>query len=108
VMVESKGRKAAFLREAARSVELSAVVENTRFELVAGQGTYAGQMDVVSIRAVRPDLSALLIAKAFLKPDGKVALFSPKAASPPELPDGLRVVHISPLLGTSHLVLLGR
>jgi 16S rRNA (guanine527-N7)-methyltransferase len=108
VMVESKGRKAAFLREAARSVELPAVVENTRFESLPAQGMYAGQIDAVSIRAVRPDLSTLTIAKTFLKPDGKVALFSPKAASPPELPDGLRVVHISALIGSAHLVLLGR
>ena len=108
VMVESRGRKAAFLREAARSTGLTSVVENARFEDIASQGTYAGQMDVVSIRAVRPDLSTLLIAKAFLKPEGRVALFSPKAASPPELPEGLRVMHISPLLDSSHLVLLGR
>ena len=108
VMVESKGRKAAFLREAARSVELTAVVENTRFESLAAQGTYAGQIDVVSIRAVRPDLEALSVAKAFLKPDGRIALFSPRAASPPELPAGLRVVHICTLVGSSHLVLLGR
>lgn len=108
VMVESRGRKAAFLREAARSTGLTSVVENARFEAIAAQGTYAGQMDVVSVRAVRPDLGTLLIAKTFLKPNGRVALFSPKAASPPELPDGLRVVHISSLLKSSHLVLLGR
>lgn len=108
VMVESKGRKAAFLREAARSVELPAVVENNRFESLAVQGTYAGQVDVVSIRAVRPDLETLSVAKGFLKPDGRIALFSPKAASPSELPSGLRVVHISTLIGTAHLVLLGR
>jgi 16S rRNA (guanine527-N7)-methyltransferase len=108
VMVESKGRKAAFLREAARSVGLTAIVENARFEFLVTQGTYAGQMDVVSIRAVRPDLNTLAIAKTFLKPGGKVGLFSPKPASPPELPPGLRVVHISPLLDSSHLVLLGR
>lgn len=108
VMVESRGRKAAFLREAGRSIGLTTVVENTRFEDVAAQGTYAGQMNVVSIRAVRPDLNTLIIAKAFLTPDGRVALFSPKAASPPELPNGLRVVQISPLLDSSHLVLLGR
>ena len=57
---------------------------------------------------VRPDLEALSIAKAFLKPDGRIALFSPRAASPSELPAGLRVVHISTLVGSSHLVLLGR
>jgi 16S rRNA (guanine527-N7)-methyltransferase len=108
VMVESRGRKAAFLREAVRSVELTAVVENTRFESLATHGTYAGQVDVVSIRAVRSDLETLSIAKAFLKPDGRIALFSPRAASPPELPAGLRVVHISELVGSSHLVLLGR
>ena len=108
VMVESKGRKAAFLREASRSVQLTAVVENDRFESVAARGTYAGQMDVVSIRAVRPDLSALAVAKALLKPGGKVALFAPKPASPPELPGDLRVVHVSPLLSSSFLVLLGR
>jgi 16S rRNA (guanine527-N7)-methyltransferase len=108
VMVESKGRKAAFLREAARSAGLAAVVEHTRFESLAAQGTYAGQMDVVSIRAVRPDLNTLTVAKALLKPDGRVALFSPKAASPAELPEGLRVTHISSLVGSAHLVLLGR
>lgn len=109
VMVESRGRKAAFLREAARTLGVATVVvENARFEDVAERGTYSGQMDVVSIRAVRPDLSTLAVAKAFLKPDGKVALFSPKAASPAELPDGLRVAHVSPLLNSSYLVLLSR
>jgi 16S rRNA (guanine527-N7)-methyltransferase len=108
VMVESKGRKAAFLREASRSVHVPAVVENDRFESVAARGTYAGQMDVVSIRAVRPDLTTLTIAKALLKPGGRVALFAPKPASPAELPDGLRVVHIAPLLDASFLVVLGR
>ena len=108
VMVESRGRKAAFLSEAVRLTGLNAFVENTRFESVAAQGTYAGQMDVVSIRAVRPDLTTLNIAKAFLKPGGKIALFSPVAASPAELPQGLRVVHIAQLLESSHLVLLGR
>src|SRR5205809_2764841 len=63
VMVESKGRKAAFLREAVRSSGLNAAIENARFETVAAQGTHAGQMDVVSIRAVLPNLATLVIAK---------------------------------------------
>lgn len=108
VMVESKGRKAAFLREAVRTGRLSATVENLRVESIAAQGTYAGQMDVVSIRAIRPDLDMLTAARAFLRPGGKIALFSPKPASPAELPDGLRVVQVVPLLGSSQLVLLGR
>ena len=108
VMVESRGRKAAFLSEAVRLSGLNGFVENTRFESVATRGTYAGQMDVVSIRAVRPDIATLSIAKGFLTPAGKIALFSPAAASPAELPQGLRVVQIAHLLESSHLVLLGR
>jgi 16S rRNA (guanine527-N7)-methyltransferase len=108
VMVESKMRKAAFLGEASRAVGLAAVVEPARFEDVANQGTYGGQMSLVSIRAVRVDRHILTIAKGFLKPGGKVALFSPTPASPSALPDDLRVVHIAPLPGSSHLVVLGR
>jgi 16S rRNA (guanine527-N7)-methyltransferase len=109
VMVESRGRKAAFLSEAVRTSGVNAVVENTRFETIASpQGMYAGQMDLVSIRAVRPDLPTLHVAKALLTPGGKIALFSPTAASPVELPQGLRVGHIAALLGSSHLVVLER
>jgi 16S rRNA (guanine527-N7)-methyltransferase len=108
VMVESRMRKAAFLREAVRVVGLNAVVEPARFEDVAVQGVYGGQMSLVSIRAVKVDRQALTIAKSFLKPGGKIALFSPTAASPAELPDGLRVLRVAPLPGSSHLVVLGR
>jgi 16S rRNA (guanine527-N7)-methyltransferase len=108
VMVESKTRKAAFLREAARSVRLNATVENARFEAVAAGGTYAGQMDVVSIRAVKIDVQTLTTAKAFLQLGGTIALFSPAPTSPPDLPADLRVTGLTPLVGTSHLVLLGR
>src|SRR5688572_24878884 len=47
VMVESKGRKAAFLREAARTVSLPAVVETERFETLAGSSPYASAFDIV-------------------------------------------------------------
>ena len=108
VMVESKTRKAAFLSEAARTVSLRATVENARFEDVAERGAYAGQMSLVTIRAVRVDRPTLVIAKSFLKPGGAIALFSPTAASPADLPADLRVLRIAPLPGTSHLVLLGK
>jgi 16S rRNA (guanine527-N7)-methyltransferase len=108
VMVESKTRKAAFLGEAARTVALRASVENARFEEVAGRGAYAGQMSLVTIRAVRVDRPTLVTAKSFLKPGGMIALFSPAAASPPDLPADLRVLRVAPLPGASHLVLLGR
>ena len=69
---------------------------------------YGGQMSLVSIRAVRVDRQTLVVAKSFLKPGGLIALFTPTGASPAELPDHLRVVKITQLPGTSHLVVLGR
>ena len=108
VMVESKTRKAAFLSEAARTVQIPAAVVNARFEDVAARGAYAGQMSLVTIRAVRVDRQMLMTAKSFLKPGGQIALFSPTASSPPDLPAELRVLRIAPLTGTSHLVLLGK
>jgi len=108
VMVESKTRKAAFLSEAARTVQIPAAVANARFEEVAARGTYAGQMSLVTIRAVRVDRQTLITAKSFLKPGGQIALFSPTAGSPPDLPAELRVMRIAPLPGASHLVLLGK
>jgi 16S rRNA (guanine527-N7)-methyltransferase len=108
VMVESKTRKAAFLGEANRVLQLDAAIENSRFEDVASRGMYGGQLSLVSIRAVRVDRPTLVIAKSFLKPGGQIALFTPIGASPAELPDHLRVVNIAHLPGSSHLVVLGR
>lgn len=107
VMVESKSRKAAFLREAGRVTELNAVVEAERFEAVAERGTYHGQMSVVSVRAVRVDRDTLAIAKTFLQPGGKLALFTRLPAPPGVLTDDLPgLIKSVPLPGESHLVLL--
>ncbi len=107
VMVESKSRKAAFLREAVRAVELDGIVESNRFEEVAERGAYGGQMSAVSIRAVRVDQSVLLAAKTFLQPNGKVALFTRHATLPADWPnDTLHLVKSVGLPGDSHLVLL--
>lgn len=106
VMVESKSRKAAFLREAARAVELNAVVECDRFEAVAERGAYRGQMTVVSIRAVRVDRATLTMAMTFLQPAGRIALFSRHPALPDDLTDeALRLVTTASLPGDTHLLL---
>jgi 16S rRNA (guanine527-N7)-methyltransferase len=76
VMIESRGRKAAFLREAARSVGLNARVEAARFAEVAERQEYRSAMDVVSIRAVRLDDATMMIARGFAKPGGTIALFT--------------------------------
>jgi 16S rRNA (guanine527-N7)-methyltransferase len=107
VMVESKSRKAAFLREAARAIGLNAVVESNRFEVVAERGAYRRKMAAVSIRAVKVDRSALTIAKTFLQPGGRVALFTRLPTLPADWPDELlHPVKIAPLPGDTHLVLL--
>ena len=96
-MVESRGRKAAFLREAARTVGLPATVEGARFETLVERKDYAGSMDVVSIRAVRMDEPTLRVAERFAKPGGIIALFTSEAHD---------VGDISPLIGRAKLIRL--
>lgn len=105
VMVESRHRKAAFLREAARVVGISAVVEAVRFEELDARASYRGAMDLVSVRAVRMDGAALDLAGRFLKPSGVIALLA--STVPPTIPDSLQLIETSSLVGTSVLVRLG-
>jgi len=97
VMVESRGRKAAFLREAARVVGLHATVEAARFEDLSDRSDYRGTMDIVSMRAVRMDAATLEIARAFAKPGGCLALFTSESQ-----PGG----EVTPLLGRANLIRL--
>ena len=76
VMVESRSKKAAFLREAARVLEISAEVLTIRFEEIFSQPRYEGWADVVSMRAVRPDEDTLQIASWLSKPGGTVGLIT--------------------------------
>jgi 16S rRNA (guanine527-N7)-methyltransferase len=76
LMVESRARKAAFLREAARAVELNATVEAVRFEELRHASAYEGTADVVSMRAVRPDVPTLEVARWLAVHGGKVAFFT--------------------------------
>jgi 16S rRNA (guanine527-N7)-methyltransferase len=74
-MVESKARKAAFLREAARAVGLNDVrVENQRFETVADSAE-PQTIDLVTMRAVRGDASLFAGIRRVLTPNGRVFLF---------------------------------
>ena len=84
LMVESRTRKAAFLREAAREVGLIATVESDRFEIVAGRAEYAHRFGLVSVRAVRPDAALMSSASRLLQPGGMLALFG--SADGPERP----------------------
>jgi 16S rRNA (guanine527-N7)-methyltransferase len=102
LMVESRSRKAAFLREAAREVHLPAIVEAGRFEDVSRQAAYAHHFDLVSVRAVRPDAAALGASADLVRPGGLVALFGgPGSGAPPSLPEDLTWRGTWPLLPSS-------
>jgi 16S rRNA (guanine527-N7)-methyltransferase len=75
-MVESKTRKAVFLREAVRELELARVtVETSRFEELLTRPELHEGLDLVTIRAVRVEPRTLVSLQAFLKPGGHLFLF---------------------------------
>src|SRR5262245_58457120 len=60
-LVEPKTRKAAFLREAIRTLRLpNTEVETTRFELLLTKPELHESLDIVTIRAVRLDAATIL------------------------------------------------
>ena len=75
-MVESRTRKAAFLREAIRTLSLrEAWVEAARFEELTERRELRESVDVVSIRAVRVESDVLMTLQAFLRPGGQMLVF---------------------------------
>jgi 16S rRNA (guanine527-N7)-methyltransferase len=75
-MVESKTRKAVFLREAVRQLHLKTVeVETSRFEELLSRPELHEGLDLVTIRAVRVEARTLVTLQAFLKPGGQLFLF---------------------------------
>jgi 16S rRNA (guanine527-N7)-methyltransferase len=75
-MVESKTRKAVFLREVLRELGLGrAEVETSRYEELLLRPELHESLDVATIRAVRVEPRSLLTLQAFLKPGGLVLLF---------------------------------
>jgi 16S rRNA (guanine527-N7)-methyltransferase len=76
LMVESRSRKASFLREAARTVGIDAEVLAIRFEDLPGHAGYQSWADVVSMRAVRPDEDTLTLASWLAKPNGIIGLIT--------------------------------
>jgi 16S rRNA (guanine527-N7)-methyltransferase len=108
-MVESKIRKGAFLREAARRLSLDGVrVESRRFEELLTDVAAHESSDVVSIRAVRIQTATLLAAQAFVRPGGRVALFRGPGEDPLPTVPALVLEAEEPLVETlrSRLLLL--
>lgn len=103
ILVESRERKCAFLREVARSLALSGVeVANTRFEALQSRADLAGRVDLVSFRAVKTDDSLWTCATGLLKPGGRAFWFGG-----PEFPAGEASRDFSPELAltSSHTLL---
>jgi 16S rRNA (guanine527-N7)-methyltransferase len=84
-MVEVKVRKAAFLREAIRVLEIPDVrVETARYEELLARPELHEAFRAVSVRAVRVEARVLNTLQAFLTPGGKLMLF--RGPSGPETP----------------------
>ena len=115
-LVESKARKAAFLREAIRSLGLSgAVVDGVRFEELVGRTTLHRTAQLVTVRAVRLDKAFFDVARTLLAPDGSLFLFSsfemgPRVAKGFETHQTVRLAPAARIgsLPSSQLVILRR
>lgn len=78
-MVESKERKAAFLREAAREADLKrATVVTSRFEDLH----LAGTADLITVRAVRLDGGLVSLIHRQLRPGGRLLVFGAQDTPP--------------------------
>jgi 16S rRNA (guanine527-N7)-methyltransferase len=94
VMVESRARKTAFLREAARLLELPSVIVLTqRAEDLPT--SVEGTADLVTIRAVRPDQTLLVAIARLLRPTGRLLTFG----LPGQL-DGFRQLRVESVPGS--------
>jgi 16S rRNA (guanine527-N7)-methyltransferase len=94
-MVETKGRKAAFLREAVRTLGLDDVdVEQTRFQALPA--SMSSEFDIVMARALKLDEELLGTAMDLLKPTGRLITFGVDEAP------GFRLADKRQLPGGSH------
>jgi 16S rRNA (guanine527-N7)-methyltransferase len=109
-MVESKERKAAFLREAVRVLHLdNTSVEGQRIEALAADNALEGTVDLITIRAVRLDPILFGAIRALLRFRGQVLLFGVKRTDRP-VPRGFEAVdtHSASGCGDSALLVLER
>lgn len=88
VLVEVKLRKAAFLREVVRHLQLSDVaIENRRCEDLTSRADLHACADLITLRAVKIDAALMETMRWLLKPGGRVWCFgSGRDSVPDELP----------------------
>jgi 16S rRNA (guanine527-N7)-methyltransferase len=86
VLVESRVRKCAFLREAVRELRLTAVeVENERLETLAARSDFREAADLVSIRAVALSDELWGSIRPLVRHGGRVFWFGGRTDTLPEL-----------------------
>ena len=116
-MVESKTKKAAFLREAVRALKLqNATVEAVRFEEFAKREENVRAAELVTVRAVRLNSTFFDAARTLLRVGGSLLLFSSyeSAAKAPPGFEVSQVVRLSPVarnigsIPSSQVVILRR
>ena len=110
-MVESKTRKAVFLLEALRHLEVTdSRVETARFEQLLTRPEFHEGFDALTIRAVRVEPSTLMTLQAFLKPGSDLYLFHSSSRPFKIEASAFPLVHLTsvPLVESlsSHLVVL--
>lgn len=97
-MVEARARKAAFLREATRNLNLPNVeVLAERVEMLSEP--MAGAVDLITIRAVRMDLDLLHVFRRLLDMDGRLMIFGTD-----QMPPGFEVIERAALPGGDSFV----
>jgi len=105
VMVESRERKAAFLRQVIRELPLSgSEVEVSRIESLAAEPRHAGVADLVTVRAVRLEPSLVGWIQTLLRFGGQAVLFGADTALS-HLPRGLELTNAVGSGGRGLLVL---
>jgi 16S rRNA (guanine527-N7)-methyltransferase len=90
-LVEATTKKATFLKEVIRELQLAnAVVENSRIEGLEERSDLHGSVHLVTARAVRMTGVLLGVIRLLLAPEGRLHLYATRS---PELPDssGFRV-----------------
>ena len=99
LMVESKTRKSAFLKEATRALEMKeAEVTTSRFESLLSQPNLHEAHELLTVRAVRVESRVLMSLQAFVKPDGQLFLFRSTGDAPGDLMPPLAWVATFPLI----------
>lgn len=112
ILVESRLKKAAFLREAIRHLELSEIqVENCRLEELVPRTDLQSCVDLVTLRAVSAEVELWGSIRKLLRPGGRVFWFGGRPAelaSPVTVPDfvGAASVETIPTPPRSHLTIL--